>query len=438
MAFDSHNGIISRLFDVDHCESEKMEQDLQSLGFDDHYRENKVISTKSGQFLIPGFIDGHIHAPQYSYTGTGLDKPLLQWLDQYTFPVEESFKDPSIARERYEQVVTRAVSEGTTTAMYFATIHVEGAKILADILHEKGQRGFVGLVSMDINPGVPEYGQHTDAALDDAESFVSWIQQQKEISEEKRVLPVLTPRYIPTCSVELLSGLGDIARRHDVHVQSHVAESLDVIEEIERQHPGVRDVELFDRAGLLTPKTVLAHGVHLTDEELTTLKENGSSIAHCPLSNLYFANGFLDVRRLMKSGVGLTLGSDVAGGYSISMLDSMRTAIMTYRAVQIMNGERPSPTEPPEINHATAFYMATLGGARAMGIGEQVGSFAQGKKFDALMIDTTVGGNIDPLVVGIGQNGTPTPQEEFERFVHLGDGRNILSVWVDGKVCASQ
>jgi len=180
----------------------------------------------------------------------------------------------------------------------------------------------VGPISMDINPGVPQYGQRTDAALKDAETFVEYLinpefssqsRLMDEGNEEGLVLPVITPRYLPTCSLDLLKGLGDIATRHRCHVQSHVSESLDVMEEVERQYPGRRDLDLFHDAGLLTRNTILAHGVHLNDNELDILRETGSGIAHCPLSNFYFANGHLDVRRVnFAHGVNIGLGYDVS------------------------------------------------------------------------------------------------------------------------------
>ncbi|POM63186.1 Guanine deaminase, partial [Phytophthora palmivora] len=274
-----------------------------------------------GQFLMPGFVDTHVHAPQFPFMGTATDVPLMQWLDKYTFPVEEKFADPSFAMEWYSKLLDSMLSEGITTAQYFATIHVQATKILADLVEIRGQRGLVGLVSMDRNAPNTYVSRNFEKCLEDAEEFIKYVMKK----ENELVKPVVTPRFVPTCSLELLRGLGALAEKYDVHVQSHIAESKDEQAFVEMLHPGQRDTDLFEEAGLLSEKSCMAHAVHLKDEELDVMHRTGTSIACCPLSNFFFANGFLDVRNVLEKKVDVGLGTDIAGGYSPSMLRAIQT-----------------------------------------------------------------------------------------------------------------
>lgn len=367
------------------------------------------------QFILPGFIDTHIHAPQYAYMGTGTDLPLMEWLDEYTFPVEQSFQDLNVAREGYSAVIQRALKEGITTAMYFATIHLEASQLFADLLDDFGQRGFVGMVSMDRNS--PQgYQNSTAKSLQEAETLIQYIQSKKSTL----VLPVLTPRFIPTCTAELLKGLGALAKEYNVHIQSHIAESHDEQAFVETLHPGKRDSELFDQAGLLTSKTCMAHGVHLTNSELELFRSRGAAIAHCPLSNFFFANGVLPLAEILEKKIAIGLGTDVAGGYNISMLSAMRTTVLGHKARKIYE----SIDESLEINYKTAFWLATTGGAEAIHLEDKIGSFEVGKCFDALLIDPTSHIDLFPR---------DTMEDVFQKFINIGDSRSIRKVWVNGK-----
>eukprot|EP00559_Dactyliosolen_fragilissimus_P003043 CAMPEP_0184865376 /NCGR_PEP_ID=MMETSP0580-20130426/17872_1 /TAXON_ID=1118495 /ORGANISM="Dactyliosolen fragilissimus" /LENGTH=427 /DNA_ID=CAMNT_0027364549 /DNA_START=119 /DNA_END=1399 /DNA_ORIENTATION=+ len=373
----------------------------------------EIIHLKPLEFIVPGFIDTHIHAPQYAFMGTATDRPLMEWLDKYTFPVEQSFEDLTVATKGYSAVIERALSEGITTAMYFATIHIEASELFADLLEKYGQRGFVGMVSMDRN-SPQEYHHSTAKCLELAERLIHYIQSKKS----QIVLPVLTPRFIPTCTPELLEGLGQLAQQYDVHVQSHIAESHDEEAFVEQLHPGSRDCELFDKAGLLTRKTCMAHGVHLNSDELQLIQSRGSALAHCPLSNFFFANGVLPLSDILEKKVKVGLGTDVAGGYNISMLSAMRTTVLAHKARLIY--EKASCTNTMDIDYKTAFWLATLGGARALELEDKIGSFAIGKSFDALVIDPTAQIDIFPR---------DTLDDVFQKFINLGDSRNMKSVW---------
>ncbi|RUP50184.1 hypothetical protein BC936DRAFT_140037 [Jimgerdemannia flammicorona] len=380
------------------------------------------------QFLMPGFIDTHVHAPQYSYTGSGTDVPLMTWLNKYAFPAERLLTSLPLARDVYTRLVRRLLRNGTTTALYFATLHLEPTKILADIVEDLGQRGFVGKASMDRN-APDDYSEHTaDAALQSAESFIQYVIGKAN----PLVVPVITPRFIPTCSLDLLRGLADLSRRYgNLPIQSHISESHDEIAFVRSLHPELEhgngcDTTIFDSCGLLTPRTVMAHGVHLTEKNISVLKQRGSSVAVCPLSNFYFANGIFPLHEHhLEKGLKCGLGTDVAGGYSPSMLHSVRTAVVASKALALTH---PRGKEV-EVDWRTAVWVATVGGARCLGIEDQVGTLEVGKVFDAVLVDVgdEVVGAVDVF------EEMDSLERVVEKFIHLGDERNVAGVWVQGK-----
>uniref|UniRef100_A0A8C7D8W2 Guanine deaminase n=1 Tax=Oncorhynchus kisutch TaxID=8019 RepID=A0A8C7D8W2_ONCKI len=322
--------------------------------------------TQLGQheFFMPGMVDTHIHASQYSYAGTALDMPLLQWLNMYTFPVEACYKDLEFARNVYTHVVKRTLRNGTTTACYFATIHTDASLLLGQIANDFGQRALVG----------------------------------KVINSYPLVRPVVTPRFAPSCSATLLGHLGEIAQNNDLHIQSHISETKEEVSLVKELFPDYDSyTDVYHRHNLLTDKTVMAHGCHLTDGELKLFRETGASIAHCPNSNISLCSGMLDVRRVLNHKVKLGLGTDVAGGYSPSMLDAVRRTLDTSKALTIQD------TQYHTLTFEEVFRLATLGGSQALSLDENTGNFEVGKDFDALRVNTdAAGGPIDLINHGEG------------------------------------
>ena len=272
--------------------------------FDNYYE------AKPNQLILPGLIDTHIHAPQYVFAGCGLDLPLLEWLNKYTFPAESKFNEIAHAKKVYEAVVKRTLDHGTTTASYFATIWMESSYLLADICKKKGQRAFIGKVSMDRNS--PEnYIETTPDAIRQANEFVNEL-----FGKDSLVQPIITPRFVPSCTPELMKSLGKLGKeKENILIQSHLDENLGEIAWVKELHPEVNSyTEVYDEFGLLKNGTILAHCVHITDDELNLLKERNASIAHCPSSNFLLYSGIADVRHFMDMGVKVGLGTDVAGG----------------------------------------------------------------------------------------------------------------------------
>ena len=390
------------------------------------------------EFLCPGFVDTHIHAPQYSYTGTGTDRPLMDWLETYTFPAEMALKDDHMrARNVYEKVVDATLRNGTTTAMYYGTLHVGPTKILCDVIAAKGQRGLVGKVCMDRNAS-HGYLQSLEENLSETRDLIEYI-KNSPAGKLGLLYPVVTPRFIPTCSPALLDGLGHLVKEyskadHKIHVQTHASESYDEIEFtqiLNKQDHGEdndrSDAEILDASSLLTNRTVLAHCVLINEEDASLLRTRGTSISHCPLSNFFFAGRPLRSRHLLELQNKIGLGTDIAGGYSPSMLNACRLTVINSRALgqaKAYNAQC-APVTDEELSYKHAFYLATRGGAHALDLHDDIGTFTKGKKFDAIILSA------DPINIDIFD--TDTIEDVFQKICCLGDDRNVRRVFVQGK-----
>ncbi|XP_051749942.1 guanine deaminase [Ctenopharyngodon idella] len=396
---------------------EKDEQ-LVSLSKIWEFETSDVKQLGQYEFLMPGMVDTHIHASQYSYAGTALDLPLLEWLNTYTFPVEAKYKDLDFANNVYTKVVRRTLKNGTTTACYFATIHTDASLLLGELADKFGQRALVGKVCMDCNSAVPQYKESPGECKAETDRFI------KELLEKEypNVKPVVTPRFAPSCSASLLSELGEIANNNKLHIQSHISENKEEVELVKTLFPGCKSyTDVYLKHNLLTDRTVMAHGCHLTDEELEIFHETGSAISHCPNSNISICSGMLNVRNVLNHKVKLGLGTDVAGGYSPSMLDAMRRTLDTSKALTIQDPQHQTLT------FEEVFRLATLGGSKALSLDEQIGNFVVGKDFDALRVNVCVpDGPIDLF-------SDESPKDILEKFLNLGDDRNITEVYVSGR-----
>ncbi|KAF5304833.1 hypothetical protein FQR65_LT07850 [Abscondita terminalis] len=327
------------------------------------------------QVLIPGFIDTHIHASQYLNLGLGLNKPLLQWLDENTFPLEKQFKDPKFAKKAYEAVVKRTLSNGTTTASYYATIHTDSSLILADVAIEHGQRALIGKVNMTQN-SPSDYIETSQSTLEDTKLFIKGIIEKNSTL----VQPVLTPRFAISLTFDDMKELGKLAEEHKLRIQTHMCESKGEIEQVV-QIFGKEYGQVYLETGLLTNKSIIAHLVHVSQSELERLGKQKSSVAHCPSSNYNLRSGICDVKRLVKAGLNVGLGSDISGGSNVGIVGEMRYAMIASTTLSFEKDNY----EP--VNYADAFYLATLGGAKTLTLDNVVGNFDVGKEFDALIID---------------------------------------------------
>ncbi|KAF3930510.1 hypothetical protein ABW19_dt0201210 [Dactylella cylindrospora] len=400
------------------------------------FRDAPVTELAETQMVVPGFIDLHIHAPQFKQLGTKTDIPLMEWLQEYTYPAESAFSDPNHASTIYPKLITHLLKNGTTTAVLYGSNHLPATKILAESCADAGIRALVGKTCADIL--TPDYYvETTEGSLKDTEEFVVWCLDKWGKGREAVVRPVVTPRFIPTCSSELLKGLGAIAKKYDCFVQSHAAESVDEEQLVEAQHPGKRDVEIYKETGLLGDKTILAHCCRLKDAEVATIENIGAIVASCPFSNILFARATVPIPyyNAQFPSLKIGLGTDVAGGFG-TILDNLRTAILQDRIDNFAPVDRSSAATPKLVTDATwimdfkyAFHLATASGARALGMGDLVGKFEEGMRFDAVMLDC--GLDETQRFTRFGDEGVGGL---FEKWVTTGDDRNVVRVWVDGRV----
>ena len=307
------------------------------------HRPQDVVELAETEFLAPGMVDCHVHAPQYAYSGTATDKPLMEWLQHYTFPAEKRCVDVDYAKTLYSALVDRLLMQGTTCVALYATIHVPATNALVDICLEKGLRAVVGKVCMDRHGG-DGYEETTAEALEGTRACLDYIRKAQPGASglSRLVQPCVIPRFIPTCTPELLAGLGDIARESDdVWVQSHASEAPDQVKFVDTLHPGKRCTEIFESHGLLTDKCVMAHCVYLEDGELDTFARKGAGVACCPLSNAIFSLSpgwhAFPFHKAHAKGVRVGMGTDIAGGYAASILVACRHAAVASKACVEIN-----------------------------------------------------------------------------------------------------
>jgi len=379
--------------------------------------------------LLPGLIDLHVHAPQWPQLGTGLDLPLEQWLFDYTFPLEAKYGDTGFAEAVWSHMVPTMLCHGTTTAVYYATTHVGATQLLAETCVRYGQRAFVGRVAMDHPEGTPSWYRDVDAAAGIANSESSIESIRDVAGKHGLVAPIITPRFIPACTDELLMGLGELAARTQTLVQTHCSES-DWEHNYVRERYGRSDTEMLKHFGLLRSNTVLAHGVHLGDDDLALVRGSNAGVAHCPMSNSYFSNAVFPARRALAMGVNVGLGTDISAGTDVGLLRQCVHAVTASRmledGVDTGRDAKDRGVAQSRIDIVAAFHMATAGGANTLGI--KAGTIAVGNQFDAFVVVTSISDTGMRIYEGVDGE-----DRVFEKIVRLAGPRNIPIVWVAGQ-----
>ena len=353
----------------------------------------------------------HVHAPQFVYRGLGIDLQLMEWLDRYAFPTEARFANLSYARIYYEAFADALAKNGTTRAVIFGTLHAPATELLMEILEKKKIGAYVGKINMDTLS--PDYLCETPKqSLADTRK---WIEDTT--ARFHLVKPAVTPRFIPTCSTSVLEGLGKLAQEFDLPVHSHMSEDLGEMSIVRDRYPQYdNDGDVYDHFGLLTSHTVMAHFIYPTRHEMELIKERGVTIAHCPQSNGNVAAGIPPIRQMLDLGVKVGLGSDIAGGYSVSIFRAMSEAVYLSKLQWLRSEKKDSFLSVPE-----SFYLGTKGGGQFFG---KVGSFETGYELDAIVVDDR------SLCVPADRLST---EERVERVIHLADDRNIISRFVAGE-----
>ncbi len=366
----------------------------------------------TGKLIIPGLVDLHMHAPQFGYRALGMDLELLDWLDTHTFPEESRYRDLLYARAAYELVVDDLLRGPNTRTVLFATAHTEPTELLMDLMEQSGLVSYVGRVNMDRN--APDSLREQNAIVSLFETR-EWL--MRTMGKYPNTKPILTPRFIPSCTDELLAGLGALQQEFDLPLQSHLSENHGEIAWVRELCPASKSyADAYRRFGMMAGlPTIMAHCVWNDDEEVELLKRSGTYVAHCPQSNTNIASGIAPIRRYLRKGLRIGLGSDVAGGVNSSIFRAMTDAIQVSKLYWRLVDQ-----DSPQLTMAEAFYLATAGGGRFFG---KVGSFDEGYEFDAVAIDDSK----------LRSTCEHRLADRLDRAAYLSDDRHIAAKFVRGK-----
>ncbi|WP_260513754.1 guanine deaminase [Serratia fonticola] len=365
----------------------------------------------SGKMIVPGFVDTHIHYPQCEMVGA-YGEQLLDWLNKHTFPAEKRYNDLEYAREMSAFFIKQLLRNGTTTALVFGTVHPESVEALFESARHINMRMIAGKVMMDRN--APDY------LLDTAESSYS---QTKALIERwhnnGRLLYAITPRFAPTSSPEQLEMVQRLRQEYpDVYLHTHLSENKDEVAWVKALYPEHKNyLDVYHHYGMTGRKSVFAHCVHLEDAEWDCLHQTQSSIAFCPTSNLYLGSGLFNLPNAWRKKVRVGMGTDIGAGTTFNMLQTLNEA---YKIMQLQ-GYRLSAYE--------AFYLATLGGADALGLADTIGNFNLGKEADFVVLEPTA----TPLQQ-LRYDNSKTLMDKLFVMMTLGDDRSIYRTYVDGRL----
>ena len=371
---------------------------------------NAPVTDYGDALIMQSFADMHLHAPQYPMLGMGMDLPLLDWLNTYTFKTEARFKDTDYARRVYRKLATDLITNGTTRVAMFSSLHTEATWILMEELEKAGVTGYVGKVNMDRN-GDPLLLQETTE--ESVRETLRWL----EGCHFEHVKPIITPRFTPSCTDELMEALGKIAGEQGLYVQSHLSENTNEIKLVRQLHPDCqRYWETYNKYGLWKDHTLMAHCVHSDEAERRAMREAGVVVVHCADSNVNICSGICPVRRMLNEGLWVTLGSDIAGGAQLPMYKVITMSIRTSKTRRITDDWHTDFLTVPE-----AYYLGTTSGHRYFGAGD---GFAAGDRLHAIVVDDSdFTEAARPLSV----------PERFERIIYMTHRHNIKAVYSDSR-----
>ena len=374
--------------------------------------------------VLPGMVDLHAHLPQLPNAGLGYGLDLLTWLDRYIFPLERRFDTAEGAASLAPAAFRAFAAAGTTTLLAYGAVYkasMDGAFRAAE---EHGIRAILGKVMMDRIT----YDETIDPTtiLDRSVRESAELIEQWHGADNGRLGYAVTPRFAISCTADLLRESAALAARTGAWWQTHVDEDPGEIAEVARLFPEARDyVDVYDRAGGLGARTILAHAVHLSDRELARLVETDTRVAHCPASNLFLASGIMPLARFREAGLKIGLGSDVAGGPDPSIFEVMQVGAYAQASLRTMSGEKRPILQPLDW-----LRVGTLDGAAALGLGSLIGSIEAGKEADLIAIDPRVTAPrrdlpYDPEKVA--------PEEVMSRLIFRAHQDMVRGAWVRGR-----
>lgn len=357
--------------------------------------------------ILQSFADLHLHGPQYPQVGMGMDLQLLPWLKTYTFPAEARFSDPGYARNVYHHLAAELIANGSTRVSMFSSLHTEATWILMEELEQAGITGYVGKVNMDRNGG-----ENLQETTEESErETLRWLEG---CSRFHHIKPILTPRFTPSCTDELMEWLGKLSAERNLPVQSHLSENKDEIAWVKDLHPECEEYwETYQKYGLWGNRTLMAHCVHSSPRERKAMKDHGVTMVHCPDSNINVCSGIAPVRQFLQEGIAVTLGSDIAGGAKLPMYQVIACAIQSSKIRNMMDGSA-------FLTAAEAYYLGTTAGQQYFGAGK---GFAVGDRLHAIIVD-------DSRMTGI---PGMTPADRLERFFYQGKAADIKAVFSEGR-----
>ena len=380
---------------------------LKALGCED-----AEVTDFGNCLLIPAMNDMHVHAPQVHNQGVAMDLELLPWLQNYTFPEESKYASVEYAERMYRRFLHTQWLFGTMRSVVFGTIHTESTRRLMKLYQEAGMGALVGKVAMNRNCP-PELCEDVEASVAGTEQLI-----QEFGGADGLVRPIITPRFVPSCTPELLKACGELANKYHLPVQSHLSENISEIAWVAELEPESRSYgDAYNRYGLFgqTP-TIMAHCVWTKGEELELMKRNGVMVAHCPTSNFNLSSGLAPIRTMLDEGLPIGLGSDISGGHDLNMFR------MLVYAIQVSKMHYMHDHSKKFLSLSEIFWIATKSAGSFFG---KVGSFEPGYEFDALVIDDDV---LHPSEYSL--------LHRLERFIYLGDDRQIIHRFCRGQEIA--
>lgn len=376
------------------------------------YTGNEPILDHSGRLIIPPFVDLHLHANQYANCGLGNEEELLVWLEKYTFKEEVKFKDPAYAETIFKIVLNRLWECGSLRSVVFASLYTETTALMFELALQSGLSLYVGKVNMDRN-SAEYYMESTEESIRGTQEIIDRYAGVSDL-----VKPIITPRFVPHCTVESMDGQGKMAKKFGVPVQSHINESLKEINWVKKLHPHSNSYAgVYEEHGLFGEfsKSIMAHAIYNTKEEMELMKKRGVYPVHCPESNANLMSGIMEVKEMLEADLPVSMGSDISGGHHLYLPAQMVLALQLSKMKARLENELHKALTFSEV-----FYMATKSGGSFFG---QVGSFEPGYEGDFLVVD--------PQSIMVPQEKR-SPLEQLEKFIYIGSSDNIIERYIRG------